>query len=410
MHFRYARYYYITAYGATKLRRDFKQRALVRHLVNFNELKIFESAQGQHNMITILQKGQDENAVAKTAITQKQGVAKQETLRQILSGNDPETPYYQVKQKDLYDGDDYQIRLQGTSIEGHDPIQTILSKIKTHGDLLGVICNVNQGIVTGADKVSKKHIEKYGIKASVGDGIFILSKREIVDLKLSADEKKLLRPWFKNSDILRWTASKDTKKEVIYSNDETVSDIEDLPNLERHLAKFKKIISAYAYRWHDLHRSRQLKIFEGPKIVVPQRSPLNTFGYNEIPWYASADVYFITTKNKEISLKYILALLNSQLYYLWLYYQGKRKGEILELYQAPLSEIPIKKILENEQKSFINLVDKILALTKDNDYLKNSEKQAKVHDYEKQVDQLVYKLYSLTPEEIEVVEKKDGRP
>ena len=31
-------------------------------------------------------------------------------------------------------------------------------------------------------------------------------------------------------------------------------------------------------------------------------------------------------------------------------------------------------------------------------------KQAKVRDYKKQIDQLVYKLYTLTPEEIKIVE------
>ena len=30
----------------------------------------------------------------------------------------------------------------------------------------------------------------------------------------------------------------------------------------------------------------------------------------------------------------------------------------------------------------------------------------KVRDYEKQIDQLVYKLYALTPEEIKIVEKQ----
>lgn len=32
------------------------------------------------------------------------------------------------------------------------------------------------------------------------------------------------------------------------------------------------------------------------------------------------------------------------------------------------------------------------------------ENQTKVRDYEKQIDRLVYKLYGLTPEEIEVIE------
>ena len=157
-------------------------------------------------------------------------------------------------------------------------------------------------------------------------------------------------------------------------------------------------------KYYCISYARDQHIFEGPKIVVPQRSPRNTFGYNEIPWYASADVYFITEKDSSISLKYVLALLNSKIYYLWLYHRGKRKGETLELYQKPLSEIPIKKISEDEQKPFIDIVDKILSITKDDDFLQNSTKQAKVCEYEKQIDQMVYKLYNLTPEEIKIVE------
>ena len=56
----------------------------------------------------------------------------------------------------------------------------------------------------------------------------------------------------------------------------------------------------------------------------------------------------------------------------------------------------------------------ILAITKDEDYLQSPDKQAKVRDLEKQidpvrcllssgVDQMVYKLYDLTPEEIAIV-------
>jgi len=40
----------------------------------------------------------------------------------------------------------------------------------------------------------------------------------------------------------------------------------------------------------------------------------------------------------------------------------------------------------------------------DKDYLQNTDKQAKVRNLEKQIDQMVYKLYDLTPEEIAIVE------
>lgn len=52
----------------------------------------------------------------------------------------------------------------------------------------------------------------------------------------------------------------------------------------------------------------------------------------------------------------------------------------------------------------IEPVDKTSVITKDDNIFKNLTKQSKVRDYEKQIDQLVYKLYGLTPEEIEIVE------
>ena len=70
-----------------------------------------------------------------------------------------------------------------------------------------------------------------------------------------------------------------------------------------------------------------------------------------------------------------------------------------------LKNIPLKEISVDDQKPFIDLVDKILAITKDDDYLSNYIKQAKVHDYEYQIDQMVYKLYGLTDDEIKIVEK-----
>ncbi|MCL0052747.1 hypothetical protein M1M92_04755 [Peptococcaceae bacterium] len=45
-----------------------------------------------------------------------------------------------------------------------------------------------------------------------------------------------------------------------------------------------------------------------------------------------------------------------------------------------------------------------ISLTQSEDYLENLQKQARVKEYERQIDQLVYRLYELTDEEIRVVE------
>jgi hypothetical protein len=76
--------------------------------------------------------------------------------------------------------------------------------------------------------------------------------------------------------------------------------------------------------------------------------------------------------------------------YHWLYYKGKRKGESLELYIRPLSEIPIKRASSVKQQSIIDLVDRILAA-------KQRGADADVSAFEHKIDQLVYALYGLTP-------------
>jgi len=97
-------------------------------------------------------------------------------------------------------------------------------------------------------------------------------------------------------------------------------------------------------------------------------------------------------------LKYVAALLNSRLYYYWLYNKGKLKGKMLELYVQPLSEIPLKKISKQAQEGFIYIVNEILKV-------KKSSLTADTSELEKQIDQMIYKLYNLTEEEIKIVEE-----
>jgi adenine-specific DNA-methyltransferase len=253
----------------------------------------------------------------------------------------------------------------------------------------------------------------------VGEGIFVLTNDEVENLKLSKNEKELIKPLFKNSDIKNYYTNTENELNLINLRYTDRPNLEDYPNIKNHLVRFKKLLadrpqtgtleSAFnSGYWYVMSTSRRVDM-EGAKIVAPQRSPQNTFGYNEIPWYTSADVYFITEKYKSVLLKYILALLNSKLTYLWLYNRGKRKGETLELYQKPLSEIPIKEVPLDDQRSFIEIVDKILCITNSVDYLTNSSKEAKVKEYESQIDQMVYKIYDLTNDEIEIVENFNNK-
>ena len=307
------------------------------------------------------------------------------------------------------------MRLGGNSAIPNDPIQIILTKIKGQGIPLGGIAHINQGVVSGCDYVSKKNIKKIKINADIKqkDGIYVFDLNNPRDASViesfTEDERKLLRPFFKNSDIERYWCKNEPSKLLLYLGKNT-STIDSFPNVKKHLSKYLEILNDRRevlngrIKYYHLQWYRTENIFIEEKIIVPYRSEFNTFAYNNREWFCRSDSYVITHKDKAISLKYLLSLLNSKLYYLWLYHRGKRKGEMLELFQVPLSEIPIMKVSASKQWLFIEIVDKILAITQSADYLTNQLKISEVKKFESQIDHMVYKLYDLTPEEIKIVE------
>ena len=72
---------------------------------------------------------------------------------------------------------------------------------------------------------------------------------------------------------------------------------------------------------------------------------------------------------------------------------------MLELYQQPLSEIPIKEVSKTIQSTLGTLATKIISL-------KSEDKDTVV--LEKQIDHLVYKLYELTYDEVKVIDPEFG--
>ena len=121
-------------------------------------------------------------------------------------------------------------------------------------------------------------------------------------------------------------------------------------------------------------------------------------------------IYGIKIMKKIVNnYKYLLALLNSKLYQWVFSVQNpsiKIGGEFFSINAPHILRLPFKQISGGQRDNFSKIVDKILLFTKNDDYLENLAKQAKVREYENQIDQLVYKLYGLTPEEIRIVENQ----
>lgn len=401
--------YFPTADGAKVLRRVIKEQMTVLAFVNFNRLRIFDSAGGQHNCIAIFRNGVVPEALCRICYVGNNDDEQSAKLRlqNILNQVDVNTSYYSLLNSKLFEGENNYLRFGENNMYGYEPI---FNKMTVGSVLLGSICSVNQGLRTGADKVSKSHIEKLDLPSSFkkGAGIFILTEKEVSDLTLTPIESAKIKALYKNSDIGRWVAARETSYRLIdifYPNDRDI-DMNLYPNLFAHLSKFQQILSNRTENANGIDKAiakglyyfasvRRKIDFAEPKIISPQRAKLNVFAYEESEWIASADVYYISQPVNGFELKYILALLNSKLFYFWLKNKCKQKGDVLELYQTPLSEIPIKYSLE--QRMLVNLVDEIIAV-------KRECSNENISIIEAEIDLMVYALYSLTYEEVCIVD------
>jgi hypothetical protein len=108
---------------------------------------------------------------------------------------------------------------------------------------------------------------------------------------------------------------------------------------------------------------------------------------------------YILIEDSNLQEEYLLALLNSRLMN-W-YFKLFSTNSNVNGYQV--DNLPTAKPGTYGDKIAAK-VNEILGITKDADYLSNPAKQAKVKELERQIDQMVYELYGLTPEEKAVVE------
>ena len=136
-------------------------------------------------------------------------------------------------------------------------------------------------------------------------------------------------------------------------------------------------------------------LFDVPEKLITQRvnsSMQLLVAYdNEQDYFLDTTIVSIfDTLNKDYSIKYILALLNSKVINFW--YCNKFRMPTIGLYE--LHSIPIKPL--KNQQPFISLVDKILDAKK-----KNKESKS----LENKIDELVYKLYDITPDEQKEIKK-----
>lgn len=180
-------------------------------------------------------------------------------------------------------------------------------------------------------------------------------------------------------------------------------------------------ISYYTYRWEesdgwakfDQQIERELKLagktlalgdpsrYDKPRLFIPESSQTLVAAYCDEEYYSGYGLMVGTAVDTNTkSLKYACALLNSKL--LTFYALRKeilRKGNKATPHVGVkgLSSIPVPKISKEQLLMITKIVDKIIDIKKLNN-------EVDISTYLSQIDNIIYKLYELTYDEILIVD------
>ncbi len=236
------------------------------------------------------------------------------------------------------------------------------------------------------------------------------TKNELI--KKDPKAKEIIKPIIRGRDIKRYHFVNSglyfivTHNGYRSANNEIIKaiDIDKLPSIKSHLDKYIRQLKERQDKGVTIYNLRDCAFmhdFAKEKIIWIELTNENKFAYSDKEDYLLAGAFFLVGK----SLKYLLAFLNSKLclFYFSLICNSSGMATI-QWKKFALEKVPVMEITGDEQKPFIDLVDKTLAITKSSDYLENSVKKEEVKKHEKQIDQMVYKLYALTLEEIAIIE------
>ena len=258
--------------------------------------------------------------------------------------------------------------------------------------------------VTKERRETKRHVNMH----ILGDYCYISP-----GMVLNADEKSA-KGQFKKEDLISATQDEIHCKKYIEGKD-----------LERYFITRYRFLEYNTIRVPDkVRRPTFRELYTCPKLVV------NSFSYFKIALDNQGELYFndkvrtavrwcdiANVKNKSIDavvkksssmsrvemeeiskhvdLRFLMGILNSC--YARTLLDNIRGGDF-NIYPEYIRNIPIPTATKEQQQAIINLVDIIISTKKDSP-------QTDTSALEREIDQQVYDLYNLTPEEIYIIEK-----
>ena len=401
---------WVTSYGARIMRSKVIEDSKILTLIDFGDFKVFDAA--IQTMVMLFQKN---NSMEIYNFDYRRLTGKNLTSKDMISILKKESNPKEINKSAEYLFPKIQReKLLNQKLTFNNPKkENILNKLSKKSNFYLKEKEVAQGIVPNPDIVGKRNIKYISkdkakkLNINIGDSVFVISKNFFKNL--NKNERNYIKPLYEPIDLEKYLL-KDNNKEIIYLTKKNSQDIKgSISNILNHLKKFKEIMNERRenknnkIEYYHLHWPRNEHFFKnGSKILSIRKCRYPTFVYTEKSTYVMMSVNII--KTPRMNMKYLTGVLNSKLITFWLKHKGKMQGSNYQIDKEPILSIPLIEPSKAKQKPIIDLVDKILKIIKTENYTPNPTKQAQIQKHEKEIDRLVYKLYNLTSEEIQIVE------
>lgn len=316
---------------AKKLRNYILKNAPISEIINFEKYMVFDDASITTTIITLEKNKYDK--ITKALPLKNQNYSKKEIKRIINDKNN----YFEVefKENEVFALIDVEIN-------------KINEKIDDKHQKLGNILTIGKGMETAADKIFSfesfpKRFPSNFIKKRVSG---INSGKYFINPK---------------TDYLLYFEFIEDFNSLPGSIKEYLMDNEDI--LRNRADKKRRPTAAWWNYTFSLHK----ELYDLPKIFCSRRSKNNAFSLDESFEYLSfSNMTVIFDDNPEFKIKYILALLNSSVLEFRYKTIGKQTGGgIFEYFPNGVGKLPIPVIEIDKQKPFIGKVNKILKINKD---------------------------------------------
>jgi Eco57I restriction endonuclease. len=292
---------------------------------------------------------------------------------------------------------------------------------------LGNIANIFVGLQTSADTVLLfKECQKSNAETTT-----VYSKELDREVEI---ESKLLKPvvrsgnigryWSKPSALVLFPYKLINEKSQLFSQTDMQH---EYPKSWDYLIANKELLSEREHGkfkdmgWYQLY-PKNLDLWEQPKIMLPYMiTRLSAFYDEELNYFVNVTTggFGITIDQQCGSMKYVTGLLNSKLLDWFIkivsttfhggYFAANKQFSV----QLPIRPIDFSDPEDvSRHDRMVQLVDGMLELNKKlaeaNTGHEKTLLQRQIDVTDRQIDRLVYELYDLTEEEIEIVEEASG--